>query len=276
MSYSRVEPSDIEAQQPVAASPASSSTSGMPIEANPLHVSDDSEKYLDEAEEIVRQGFIRKVFGLLGIQLLLTSGVIAFFALYDPVTQYVGVHEKKGGHPWVFILAMIISFVCIIALACCPHQARTYPNNYGFLGIFTLAESVLLGVVCASYTAQSILIAGAVTALISLGLMIYAWKSKTDFTGAGPYLFMALWCLILYGFILGLFPVLRQSAQTAYSLVGVVIFSFYLIYDVQLIIGGKHNRFRFGVDEHVFATLNVYLDIVNLFIRILQIFGDRR
>jgi len=55
-----------------------------------------------------------------------------------------------------------------------------------------------------------------------------------------------------------------------------VIFSFYIVYDVQLIIGGKHHTYRFGIDEHIFAALNIYLDVINLFIRILQIFGRER
>jgi FtsH-binding integral membrane protein len=123
---------------------------------------------------------------------------------------------------------------------------------------------------------ESILIAAVVTSILTLGLVAFAFCSKRDFTGAGPYLFMALWCLIIYGVILASFPVLRSSVQTAYSLVGVVIFSFYVVYDVQLIIGGKHTRFRFEVDDHIFAALNVYLDIINLFIRFLQLFGKKK
>ena len=41
----------------------------------------------------------------------------------------------------------------------------------------------------------------------------------------------------------------------------------------RLIVGGKHKAYRFGIDEHVFAALNVYSDILNLFVRILRIFG---
>jgi len=235
----------------------------------------ENEKFVDEADQLIRQGFVKKVFGLLGVQLAVTSAIIAFFSLYEPVTKYVDV-QNESGHPWVFMTATFVSFACILSLACFPHQARVYPNNYAFLGVFTLAESVLLGVVCAAFTASSILIAGAVTSLITLGLVAFAFTTKRDFTGAGPYLFMALWCLILYGFMLSFIPALRSSMQTAYSFIGVVIFSFYIVYDVQLIIGGKHHKYRFGIDEHVFATLNIYLDVINLFIRILQMFGDRR
>ena len=134
----------------------------------------------------------------------------------------------------------------------------------------------MLGVVCGAYALDSILIAVGVTSMLVLGLVGYATITKRDFTGAGPYLFMSLWMLILYGFILSFFPALRESAQTAYSLIGVVIFSFYVVFDVQLIMGGKHTKFRFGVDEYVFAALSVYLDIVNLFLYFLELFGRQR
>ena len=148
--------------------------------------------------------------------------------------------------------------------------------SYIFLGIFTVAESVMLGVVCAAYALESILIAVGVTAALTIGLVAYAMTTKRDFTGAGPYLFMALWMMLIYGFILSLVPSLRNSAQTAYSLIGVVIFSFYVVFDVQLILGGKHAKYRYGVDEFVFAALSVYLDIVNLFLYFLELFGRDR
>ena len=41
-------------------------------------------------------------------------------------------------------------------------------------------------------------------------------------------------------------------------------------------IGGKHKRHSFGVDDYIFAALNIYLDILNLFMFILRMLGDRR
>lgn len=50
----------------------------------------------------------------------------------------------------------------------------------------------------------------------------------------------------------------------------------YIVYDTQLIVGGAHKKHEFGVDDYVFAALNLYLDIINLFIFILSIINDRR
>jgi FtsH-binding integral membrane protein len=63
--------------------------------------------------------------------------------------------------------------------------------------------------------------------------------------------------------------------QLLYAGGGCLLFSFYLVYDTQLILGGQHKKYQFSVDDYVFAALNLYLDIINLFIFILQILGSR-
>lgn len=230
---------------------------------------------VEDAEVDIRRGFVQKVFGILGTQLAVTFAVILMFSVDGPAQRYVDMRDPNA-HQWPFILSMVVGIGCLLTLSCCSHQARVFPNNYIFLSIFTLAESVMLGVICGAYALDSILIAVGVTSLLTLGLVGYALTTKRDFTGAGPYLFMALWMMLIYGMILSFFPALRHSAQTAYSFIGVVIFSFYVVFDVQLIMGGKHNRYRYGVDEFVFAALSVYLDIVNLFLYFLELFGRER
>jgi hypothetical protein len=44
----------------------------------------------------------------------------------------------------------------------------------------------------------------------------------------------------------------------------------YIVFDTFLLIK------RFSVDEYIWASVNLYLDIINLFIKILQLLGDRR
>ncbi len=52
---------------------------------------------------------------------------------------------------------------------------------------------------------------------------------------------------------------------------GVILFSFYLIYDTQLIIGGK--TYQLTIDDYVYGALALYLDVVNMFVFILMILG---
>ena len=61
-------------------------------------------------------------------------------------------------------------------------------------------------------------------------------------------------------------------AQIGYSAVGAVIFSLYIIYDTQIMLGGNH-KYSLSPEEYIFAALNLYLDIINLFLYLLSIFG---
>ena len=63
-----------------------------------------------------------------------------------------------------------------------------------------------------------------------------------------------------------------RYAIIGYAAAGALIFMVYIVYDTQLMMGGKH-KYAIDPEEYVFAALNLYLDIVNLFIYILSIVG---
>ena len=57
-----------------------------------------------------------------------------------------------------------------------------------------------------------------------------------------------------------------------YASIGCIIFSLYIIYDTQLMVGGSH-KYSLSPEEYIFAALNLYLDVINLFMYLLAIFG---
>ena len=60
-----------------------------------------------------------------------------------------------------------------------------------------------------------------------------------------------------------------------YGSIGALIFSLYIVYDTQLMMGGKH-KYALSPEEYIFAALNIYLDVINLFLYILMIVGGSR
>ena len=54
---------------------------------------------------------------------------------------------------------------------------------------------------------------------------------------------------------------------------GVFVFGIYLIVDTQMIVGGKH--VELSVDEYVLAAMLLYVDIVQIFLYILRLLGNR-
>merc|ERR1712217_103791 len=136
---------------------------------------------------------------------------------------------------------------------------------------------VLVGCICTAYSVGVVLLAFGLTAAIFLGMTVYAWNTKTDFTGYGPYLVGALWALILCGCAMGIMTAFGMDTSIMHMVLacfGVMLFTFYIIYDTQLMIGeyGGHKQ-EFSLDDYVFAALNLYLDIINLFLELLQLFG---
>eukprot|EP00746_Dinoflagellata_sp_MGD_P016037 gnl/MRDRNA2_/MRDRNA2_135986_c0_seq1.p1 gnl/MRDRNA2_/MRDRNA2_135986_c0~~gnl/MRDRNA2_/MRDRNA2_135986_c0_seq1.p1 ORF type:complete len:219 (-),score=36.93 gnl/MRDRNA2_/MRDRNA2_135986_c0_seq1:11-586(-) len=188
--------------------------------------------------------------------------------------------------PWLIAnqalvqVSVMASMGMLCAAMCFPSLMRSFPINYAFLFAFTCCEAVLVGFVSATYTAGSVLICAAATVMIFGGLTVYAWTTDKDFTGMGPYLFGALLSLVAFGFmisIFGMFGIHIPHAYTLYSLIGLVIFVFYIIFDTQMMIGEYNgHKVQFGIDDYVPAALQLYLDIINLFLNLLKLFGERK
>lgn len=218
-------------------------------------------------DKAIRHGFIRKVYGILLVQILVTIAIMAIF-MYVP-----GVKEFSHANAWLMIVAMVLTFVLLIALACCPNVRRSYPTNMILLGLFTLLEAFMLGVISSHYDTDAVLMAAGITAVVSLGLTIFAFQTKWDFTMFGGILFVFLIVLLCFGLLCAIIQ--NRYATLAYASIGALIFAAYLVFDTQLMMGGKH-KYSISPEEYIFAALNLYLDIINLFLFILTIVQGSR
>ena len=57
-----------------------------------------------------------------------------------------------------------------------------------------------------------------------------------------------------------------------YGSLGALVFSLYIVYDTQMMMGGRH-KYSLSPEEYIFAALNLYLDFIQLFRYILIIVG---
>lgn len=80
---------------------------------------------------------------------------------------------------------MGILFVTMIMLACCESVRRSSPMNVICLGIFTLAQSFMMGCMSIIYDPDTVLMAAGITAAVCLALTIFAFQTKWDFTVMG-------------------------------------------------------------------------------------------
>ncbi|XP_013786944.1 protein lifeguard 1-like [Limulus polyphemus] len=219
------------------------------------------------SEKAVRMGFIRKVYGILMVQLAITLGFIALFLYVPAVKKFTSTHIE------LFWIALVLMFILMIILVCCDKVRRTSPTNIFILMAFTVLESFLLGFAAGGYDSDEVVMAVGICAVVSLGLTIFAFQTKWDFTLCGGFLFVSVLILILFGFICIFIP--GRVVSLVYASLGALIFSLYLVYDTQLMIGGSH-RYSISPEEYIFAALNLYLDIINLFLFILQIISSAK
>jgi len=219
----------------------------------------------DFSEKTIRRAFIRKVYGILSVQLLLTASIIALFSFHQGVKNYV---QRAPG---LTISAYIIAIVLLLVIACCEGVRRKSPHNVILLGLFTLTYGTVIGVISSLYAPQSVALAAIITTVITIGLTVFAFQTKIDFTVLGGILFCCVMVMFIFGILMMFLPQVT-IARKIYACLGALLFSVYLIYDTQLMMGGNH-KFSISPEEYVFAALNIYMDIIMIFIYILQLFG---
>jgi hypothetical protein len=246
------------------------STNNYDVETGGVYVVDQKQAMTGLLSVNVRHGFIRKVYSILFVQLLLTSAIAAPFILLETAT----VASFVKGNMWLMWLSLALSFTFMIIFACFPSLMRTYPWNYAILFLFTATEGLFIGLICATYTVESVLLAVVTVTGVALALTLFAFQTKYDFTGWGPYLMVASIVLLVFGLVLIFFR--DNISQKVYAGLGALLFSIYLVYDTQLIAGGSHRKHQFNIDDYAMAAICLYIDIIQLFLFLLSLMGNRR
>ena len=171
------------------------------------------------------------------------------------------------------IICLVINFSILIALFCFRTPARKYPTNYILTGIFTITESFLVANFAAFYDPFTILIAAIMTLGVTIGVTAYACHTKTDFTTCGGVLFGLVIGGILFAIFMGIFYNSRP-VQIVVCLIFIIIYTFYIVYDTQLIAG--KGRWKLGYDDYIIGSLFLYIDIIGLFMYLLMLIGGRK
>ena len=153
------------------------------------------------------------------------------------------------------------------------HYQLFYTHNYIILAIFTLTESYFVASITCEYTAKSVFIVLLLTLTSFVTLTIYAIYTKHDMTVFGGVLSCLLVLTIVGSFILIFVKI--KILHLIMDIIGVLLFMSYIVYDTQLIVRGD-TKYQFSIDDYILASLNLYLDIINLFIYLLSIFGDHK
>ncbi|THG06143.1 protein LIFEGUARD 2-like [Camellia sinensis] len=224
-------------------------------EASPLYPT------MLESPEL-RWAFIRKIYSILALQLLITIAVAAVVITVRPVALFF---STTGAGLALYIIIIITPFIVL-----CPlyYYHQTHPVNYFLLGLFTVSLAFIVGLTCAFTNGKVILESVILTAAVVISLTLYTfWAARRghDFNFLGPFLFGAIFVLIIFALIQVLFPLGKISVMI-YGCLASIIFCGYIIYDTDNLIK------RYSYDEYIFASVALYLDIINLFLSLLTVF----
>ena len=158
-------------------------------------------------------------------------------------------------------------FLC---LACCRWLSRKVPYNYLFLTAITLCEAISCSIASSIYSFQIVALALILTIVATLTITFYACTTKKDFSTWRVGLYCIFMQMVTFGMIAVLFKI--RALYSFYTFCSTIIVGIYLIYDTQLIMGKL--GVGYSVDDYIFATLEIYMDIIRLFLLILRILGN--
>lgn len=227
----------------------------------------------EEITTMVRLGFIRKVYGILAAQLLLTSFFVTL-TFSDAMAKFF---QQSIG---IFYTCLGVSLIMAITLICCKSVARKVPTNYILLAVWTFCESWMVATCASFYDPTTVFIAAALTAAVTCALTVYACTTKTDFTFCGGLLFAATCLMFFTGLFFLIFGMGSYGSPTfkviniLYCSLGVLVYSIYLIYDTQLVMGKF--GIEYNIEDYIVAAMMIYIDIIQLFLYILRMLGSRR
>lgn len=112
------------------------------------------------------------------------------------------------------------------------------------------------------------MLAFVITCATFLCLTVFTIFSKIDFSFLGPLLCMGIFILLVWSLILSLaFTIGGYSGSwhLVFVIFGVILFVGFIVYDTYMIVT------HLGVDDYVIAAIDLYLDVINLFLYLLQL-----
>ncbi|NXJ20944.1 LFG3 protein, partial [Dicrurus megarhynchus] len=216
---------------------------------------------VDWDDRKVRHTFIRKVYAIISLQLLVTVGIISMFTFVQPVRSFV---QKNVA---IYYASYAVFLVTYLVLACCQGPRRRFPWNIILLSIFTLAMGLMTGTIASMYDTKAVLIAMLITAIVAIIVTIFCFQTKArrrrhPALPVGQHPGSPCPCPL---------PAQVPWLHMLYAAIGAIAFTLFLAYDTQLVLGNRKNTL--SPEEYVYGALTIYTDIIYIFTFILQIVG---
>jgi modulator of FtsH protease len=234
------------------------------------HIADQLKVQVHSIKPLVIAVFAGLLLLLIGLRVMpeeSTPLLVKVMGLLSPtiatagVGAYVG-RRLRGWLPLLGLFAVSIIGMFIIRAAGGGDLALVLLLGWGFINGMMLGPLVAFAV--AEEGPQIVIQALTGTTAVMMGTGFIALATGIDFSFLMPLLFLALIGLIIVGLI-GIFVRFSRTVNLAYSILGMVVFAGYFLYDF-FRVGKSANTW----EDAVRLTMSLYLDFANFFIYLLQ------
>jgi uncharacterized protein len=223
------------------------------------------------------RAYMLRVYNYMASGLLLT-GIVAYAVARTPALMELLYTASPSGQLQPTLLAYIVmfaplAFILVLSFGINRIQAST---AQALFWVFSVVMGLSITHIFLTYTGTSIARVFFISAATFAGMSLYGYTTKRDLSKFGSFLLMGLIGIIIAGLV-NMF--LQSSAlQFVISVVGVLIFVGLTAHDTQQI---KHMYYEAdsadtATKKAVMGALSLYLDFLNLFLLLLQLFGERK
>jgi len=222
--------------------------------------------------EVLVSDYVRSVYNWMGIGLALTG----FTAYY--VSNSESLLRLVFGNPLLLMVLIIAELGLVFAIAGMVNRMSAGTATALFV-IYSALNGVTLSSIFLVYASASIVSTFFICAATFIACSLYGWTTKKDLTSLGGFMMMGLIGIVIASLV-NLF-VRSSSMSMIISYIGVFVFVGLTAYDTQKIKNMAMTQpanldggvIRKGA---IVGALSLYLDFINLFLMLLNIFGQRR
>ncbi|MHB1680891.1 MAG: Bax inhibitor-1/YccA family protein [bacterium] len=219
----------------------------------------------DEKEGL--SDFFRGVFTWMLLGLAITGIVAEFVSSDKPMVIFLSTHVL------LFYLLIGLQLAAVLGLSFGINKLPAVMSETIFI-LYAALTGITFSTIFLIYTAQSIGLVFFLTAF-SFGLLAFiGYTTKKDLTSMGNFMMVGLIAIIVAMFIN--FFLHSSALMYIISILGVVIFLGLTAYDMQklkqIYLSGSFDERK----ETVLGALTLYLDFINLFLMLLNLFGQQR
>ena len=208
--------------------------------------------------------FLMKVYGIVFFEFLIIFGLVMIFQIQS-IKDYF--HEHSGLFFALLGISIVVVFIFLVIFLCSNELLRKVPANYIALFFVTIFLGIFCALIASFY--NFIIVLGTITCVISISIGAFCVGLLNKGYGAKFWYFIisSLIALIVHYAILAL--ILRSDyLYLLYCTIYALLYSFYIAFDTIVIKEGL------SLDDYIYGAFILTIDIIRLFILLLQIFGQ--